>query len=141
VKQNLYLSRNRVDSTEVWAFVQIAAMASEREVFDIIAAAMLTGDNVVRSNGGLRYAPGEAGSTRSDLLPCPGQKAACRHPPLISNPGELPPGLEPEDWDKVRGVDQGFVLGSLVNGELALVCEFTQQFYTSQQLWIDSERH
>jgi hypothetical protein len=46
VKQNLYLACHRVDSTEVWAFVQIAAMASEREIFDIIAAAVLTGDNV-----------------------------------------------------------------------------------------------
>jgi len=46
VKQNLYLARHRVDSTEVWAFVQIAAMAREREIFDIIAAAVLTGDNV-----------------------------------------------------------------------------------------------
>ena len=46
VKQNLYLARHRVDSTEVWALVQITAMASEREIFDIIAAAVLTGDNV-----------------------------------------------------------------------------------------------
>jgi hypothetical protein len=47
VKQNLYLTRCRVDSTEVWALVQIAAMASEREIFDIVAAAVLTGDNVL----------------------------------------------------------------------------------------------
>ena len=47
MKQNLYLARHRVDSTEVRAFVQIAAMASEREIFDIIAAAVLTGDNVL----------------------------------------------------------------------------------------------
>jgi hypothetical protein len=46
VKQNLRLARRRVDSTEVWALVQIAAMASEREIFDIVAAAVLTGDNV-----------------------------------------------------------------------------------------------
>ena len=46
VKQNLYLARHRVDSTEVWTLVQIAAMASEREIFDIIAAAVLTGGNV-----------------------------------------------------------------------------------------------
>ena len=46
VKQNLHLARHRVDSTEVWAFVQITAMASERKIPDIIAAAVLTGDNV-----------------------------------------------------------------------------------------------
>lgn len=46
VKQNLYFTRHRVDSTQVRAFVQIAAMASERKIFDIIAAAVLTGDNV-----------------------------------------------------------------------------------------------
>jgi hypothetical protein len=46
VKQNLYLARYWVDSAEVWAFVKIAAMASERKIFDIIAAAVLTGDNV-----------------------------------------------------------------------------------------------
>jgi hypothetical protein len=46
VKQNLYLLCHRVDSTEVWAFVQIAAVASEREIPDIVAAAVLTGDNV-----------------------------------------------------------------------------------------------
>ena len=43
VKQNLYLPRHRVDSTEVWAVVQIAAVASEREIPDIIAAVVLTG--------------------------------------------------------------------------------------------------
>ena len=46
VKQNLHLARFRVDSTEVWPLVQITAMAGERKVFDIIAAAVLTGDNV-----------------------------------------------------------------------------------------------
>jgi hypothetical protein len=46
VKQNLYLARHRVDSTEVRAFVQIAAVASEREILDVIAAAVLAGDNV-----------------------------------------------------------------------------------------------
>jgi len=46
VKQNLYLACYRVDSTEVRAFVQIAAMASKRGIFDIVAAAVPTGDNV-----------------------------------------------------------------------------------------------
>ena len=46
VKQNLYVARHRVDSTEVWALVQITTMASERKIFDVIAAAVLTGDNV-----------------------------------------------------------------------------------------------
>jgi hypothetical protein len=46
VKQNLYIACHRVDSAQVWALVQIAAMASEREIPDIIAAAVLTGDNV-----------------------------------------------------------------------------------------------
>ncbi len=47
MKQNFYLARHRVDSTEVWALVQIAAMAGKRKIFDIIAAAVLTGDNVL----------------------------------------------------------------------------------------------
>ena len=46
MKQNFYLARHRVDSTQVRSFVQIAAMASERKIFNIIAAAVLTGDNV-----------------------------------------------------------------------------------------------
>jgi hypothetical protein len=46
MKQNLDLARHRVDSTEVWAFVQIAAMASECKIFDVITAAVLSGDNV-----------------------------------------------------------------------------------------------
>jgi hypothetical protein len=32
MKQNFHLARQRVDSTQVWSFVQIAAMASERQV-------------------------------------------------------------------------------------------------------------
>ncbi len=46
VEQALHLACHRVDSALVWAFVQIAAMAGERRIFDIIATAMLTGDNV-----------------------------------------------------------------------------------------------
>jgi hypothetical protein len=47
MKQSFYLARHRVDSTQVWSFVQIAAMASEREILDIIAAAVLTSDYVL----------------------------------------------------------------------------------------------
>ena len=47
MKQNLYRARHRVDSSKVWALVQIAAMAGEREILDSIAAAALTGDNVL----------------------------------------------------------------------------------------------
>jgi hypothetical protein len=46
VKQSLYLARHRVDPTKVWTFVQIAAVASEREIFDNIGTAVLTGHNV-----------------------------------------------------------------------------------------------
>ena len=47
MKQNFYLARNWVDSTQVRSFVQIAAMASECEILDIIAAAVLTSDYVL----------------------------------------------------------------------------------------------
>ena len=47
VKQNLHFTRHRVDCTQVRALVQIAAMASERENFDIIAATVLTSDYVL----------------------------------------------------------------------------------------------
>lgn len=47
MKQNFYLSRHRVDPTEVRSFVEIATMASEREILDIIAAAVLTSDYVL----------------------------------------------------------------------------------------------
>ncbi len=50
-------------------------------------------------------------------------------------------GFEPEDRDEVRGVDQGFVFGSLVGSKVALVCAFTKHFDPRQHLWIDSERH
>jgi hypothetical protein len=46
VKKSLYLARHWVDPTQVWAFVQVTAMASERKIFDIVAAAVLPGDNV-----------------------------------------------------------------------------------------------
>jgi len=48
MKQNRYVARHRVDSAQVWAFVQIAAMASECEILYIVAAAVLTGDNVFK---------------------------------------------------------------------------------------------
>lgn len=47
VKDDLYLARRRVDSAEVWPFVEITTMAGERKVFDIVAASMLAGDNVL----------------------------------------------------------------------------------------------
>ncbi len=47
MKQNFYLAGHRVDSTQVWSLVQIAAMASEREIPAIVAAAVLTSDYVL----------------------------------------------------------------------------------------------
>jgi len=46
VKQNLYIARYGVDSTQVRAFVKIATMAGERQIFDIAGAAVLAGNNV-----------------------------------------------------------------------------------------------
>ena len=46
VKQTLNAARYRVDSTEVWSLVQIAAMAGEREILEIIAASELPGYDV-----------------------------------------------------------------------------------------------
>jgi hypothetical protein len=46
MKQNFYLPRHRIDSAQIRTFVKITPMASERKIFDIIAAAVLTGDNV-----------------------------------------------------------------------------------------------
>jgi len=46
VKQNLHAARHRIDSTQIWAFVQVAAMAGKSKIFDIIAAAVLTSDYV-----------------------------------------------------------------------------------------------
>jgi hypothetical protein len=62
-------------------------------------------------------------------------------PLLIISPGETPLGFEPEDRDKVRSVDQGFVFGSLVSSQMALVCAFTKHFDSRQHLWVYSERH
>ena len=59
----------------------------------------------------------------------------------MSDPAEMPLGFEPEDCDKVRGVDECFVFGSLVFSEVALVGAFTEHFDPSQHLWIDLERH
>jgi hypothetical protein len=46
VKQNLHAARHRIDSTQIWASVQVAAMAGKSKIFDIIAAAVLTSDYV-----------------------------------------------------------------------------------------------
>jgi hypothetical protein len=53
----------------------------------------------------------------------------------------MPLDFEPEDCDKVPGVDQRFVFGSLVRSEVALVCALTRHFDARQHLWIDSKRH
>lgn len=39
--------RLRIDAREVWAFVQIAMVTSQSEVCQIIAAAVLAGDNML----------------------------------------------------------------------------------------------
>jgi hypothetical protein len=46
MKQKFHLTRQRVDSTKVRTFVKIAAVAGKSEIFSLIAAAVLTGDNV-----------------------------------------------------------------------------------------------
>jgi phenylpropionate dioxygenase-like ring-hydroxylating dioxygenase large terminal subunit len=53
----------------------------------------------------------------------------------------MPLCLKPQDRYKVRGVDQGFVFGSLSSGKLALVCPFPEYFDPRQNSWIDSERN
>jgi len=53
----------------------------------------------------------------------------------------MPLCLKPQDRYKVRGVDQGFVFGSLSSGKVALVCLFTEYFDPRQNSWIDSERN
>ena len=97
VKQNLYLARHRVDSTEVWAFVQVAAVASERKIFDLVAAAVLTGDNVfdlMRHRAMLL-----AKQTVFAMIsrPVPDKKPDSGIQRLISKPGEMPLSFEPED--------------------------------------------
>ena len=97
VKQKLDFARHRVDSAEVWAFVQIAAMASERKIFDIIAAAMLTGDNVFDL---MRYRAmllAKLAVLTTTSCPVSDKKPGSGVHPLISNPGEMALGFEPED--------------------------------------------
>lgn len=53
----------------------------------------------------------------------------------------MPLGFEPEDCDKIRGVDHGLVFRSLVSGEVALVCSFAEHFHPFQHLWIDLKLH
>jgi hypothetical protein len=119
--------------------VQIAAMASEREVPDIIAAAVLTSYYMLdlMRHRAMLLAKQAVLATISgpvaDKLPDSGL--------LIGKPAEMALGFEPEDGDKVRGVDQSFVFGSFVSGEQALVCAFTKHFDSRLDLWIDSERH
>jgi len=97
VKQNLYLTRRRVDSTEVWPFVQIAAMARERKIFDIVDATVLTGHNVfdlMRHRAMLL-----AKQTVFAMIsrPVPDKKPDSGIQRLISKPGEMPLSFEPED--------------------------------------------
>jgi hypothetical protein len=141
VKQNLHVARHRVNPTQVWTFVQIAAMASKREIFDIIAAAVLTSDYVLdlmRHRAMLLVKLALLATTSG---PVTDKQPDCGIHSLISNSCEMPLGFEPEDCDKVRSVDQRCVFGSLVRSEVALVCAFTKQFDPRQHLWIDSKRH
>jgi hypothetical protein len=61
VKQRNDFARFRVDGSKIWPFVQIAPIASQRQIGRIIAAAMLPGNNVFNmergeSHGRLRKA-------------------------------------------------------------------------------------
>jgi hypothetical protein len=87
MKQNLYLARHRVDSTQVWAFVQIAAMASERKIFNIIAAAVLTGDNVFDLMRRRAMLLAELAVLATISGPLADKQPGFRHPLLIGHPG------------------------------------------------------
>ncbi len=141
VKQNLHIARHRVDPTEVWAFVQIAAMASEREIFDIIASAVLASDYVLDLMRHRAMLLAKLAVLATVSSPVTDKQPESGVHWLIGNPREMPLGFEPEDCDKVRSVDQSFVFGSLVRGEVALVCAFTKHFDPRQHLWIDPKRH
>jgi hypothetical protein len=47
VKQDLHATRQGVDSTQVGTLVEVAAMASQREILDIIEPAVLPGGHVL----------------------------------------------------------------------------------------------
>jgi hypothetical protein len=47
MKESFHGARGGVDSAQVGAFMQVAAMAREREVFNVIKAAMLPGNYVL----------------------------------------------------------------------------------------------
>jgi len=141
VKQNFDLARHRVDPTQVWAFVQVAAMASEREVFDIIAAAVLTSNYVLDMMRHCAVLLAKVAVLATISGPVTDKQPDSAIHLLISDVREMPLGFEPEDCDKVRGVDQGFVFGSLVRREVALVCAFTKHFDPRQHLWIGPKRH
>ncbi len=46
MKQNLYTARYRVDSTQVRAFVKIAAVAGERQILNFVGAPVLACNDV-----------------------------------------------------------------------------------------------
>jgi hypothetical protein len=51
----------------------------------------------------------------------------------------MPPGFEFENRDKVRRVNQGFVLGPFRGGEVAFVCPLTEHFDPCLHRRIDPE--
>jgi hypothetical protein len=111
----------RVDSRQVRAFVQIAAVACQREIAGIVGAAVLLRRDVldmVLQAAMFLVQP-------AVLTPLPGplpDEVPHRRIHLLLNlRGQVQPGFELEDRDEIRRVDQRFVFGAFTIAQRALV--------------------
>ena len=71
--------------------------------------------------------------------PCHGRTAGSRRPWLSRNLVQMPPGFEFEDCDKIRRVNQRFVLGAFGSVEITFVRPLAEHLDPSLHRWIDTE--
>ena len=124
MKQRNQLARFRVYPRKIRALVQIAAMASEREVALGITASMLPRYDVFDMEGEAAMALLQPAVLTTILSPAPHESSQSDFHSVRGNSpdgGKIPLRFVLQDRNHVLGIHQGFVLVALFLAELAFI--------------------
>jgi hypothetical protein len=126
MKKRCNLTGHRVDPGQIRAFVKVAAMAGKREIVGAIGTAMLTRNDVFDVVEQITVPLAGMAVLAAFASPFADKSAhSCIH--LLRDLVQTPPGLELKHGNKVRRVDQRFVLGPFVRIECAAVGLFSER--------------
>src|SRR5262245_49499317 len=113
MKQARELMRLGVDSSQVWTFMKVAAVACERQIFHVIGSAVLFGDDVLDVMRQFAVLLSQMAVFAAFVSTTMHELACCRIHLLLNHRIQAPPRLKFKDRDEIRGVDQRLIFGPL----------------------------